>query len=94
MIEHENSGPRQEDYPVGVEFSDSMLRVTLKDGRVISTPLQWYPRLANATKSQLANVEFSAYGIHWPELDEDLSVHGMLEGIRPPLPRIDTQTQS
>ena len=69
-----------------VEFSEAMLHVTLKDGRVISTPLEWYPRLAAASEAQLGNVELGAYGIHWPDLDEDLSIRGMLEGIRPPQP--------
>jgi hypothetical protein len=69
--------------PVAIAFKEAMLLVTLKDGRLIGTPLSWYPRLANATPEQLANYELRAFGIHWEELDEDLSIEGMLLGIRP-----------
>jgi hypothetical protein len=69
--------------PVSLEFRDGLLLVTLKDGRVIGTPLEWYPRLNNATPEQLENYELWAFGIHWEELDEDLSIDGMLQGIRP-----------
>lgn len=69
--------------PVGLEFRDGLLLVTLKDGRVIGTPIEWYLRLTNATPEQLANYELWAFGIHWEELNEDLSVDGMLQGIRP-----------
>jgi hypothetical protein len=56
--------------------------VSLVDGRKISIPLVWFPRLANATKAQLDNYELlgDGEGIHWPELDEDLSVAGLLNG--------------
>jgi hypothetical protein len=84
MVKTSDNGPPEEDRPVGVEVSNGMLHVTLKDGRAISTPLEWYPRLAGASEAQVANVELGTYGIHWPDLDEDLSVRGMLEGIRPP----------
>jgi hypothetical protein len=69
--------------PVDVEFRDGLLLVTLKDGRVIGTPLEWYPRLVQATSEQLSDYELWAFGIHWEALDEDLSIEGMLEGIRP-----------
>ncbi len=82
-----DDGPREEDRPVAVMVSDGMLRVTLKDGRVIATPLEWYPRLIEAISEQLANVELGFAGVHWPDLDEDLSVSGMLRGSRPPAPR-------
>jgi Protein of unknown function (DUF2442) len=54
------------------------------DGRSISMPLLWYPRLANATVYQrnAYELQVSGYGIHWPELDEDLSVEGLLRGAR------------
>lgn len=74
----------EKDRPVAVEVDNGMLHVTLQDGRIIATPLEWYPRLLNASPEQLANVELGFAGIHWPDLDEDLSVKGMLEGIRPP----------
>lgn len=69
--------------PEKAEFRDGLLLVTLKDGRLIGTPLEWYPRLANATPEQLQHFELWAFGIHWEELDEDLSIEGMLQGIRP-----------
>ncbi len=76
--------PQEADRPVAVEISAAMLRVTLADGRIIATPLDWYPRLAQATPEQRARYELSIAGIHWPDLDEDLSVRGMLRGERPP----------
>jgi hypothetical protein len=56
--------------------------VDLMDGRTISAPLAWYPRLLGATAEQRAHWETCAggYGIHWPELDEDLSTEGLLRG--------------
>jgi Protein of unknown function (DUF2442) len=65
-----------------VEFTASDLVVTLADGRKIATPLDWYPRLKRATAAQRANYEIMAMGIHWPELDEDLGIVGMLKGQR------------
>ncbi len=76
--------PRGEDRPVAVEFADALLRVTLVDGRVIATPLEWYPTLLSATPEQRQAYELSPVGIHWEQLDEDLSVLGMLQGNRPP----------
>jgi Protein of unknown function (DUF2442) len=72
--------PRDKDRPVAVDVKDNLLLVTLQDGRVIATPLDWYPRLKNATSEQIKQVEFISTGIHWPDLDEDLSVRGMLMG--------------
>jgi hypothetical protein len=69
--------------PEGVEFRDGTVLVTLRDGRLIGTPLEWYPRLSGATMEQLLRYELWAFGIHWDELDEDLSIEGMLQGIRP-----------
>ncbi len=80
--------PRDEDRPIAVEISGEMLHVTLNDGRVISTPLAWYPSLVEASPEQRANVELGYAGIHWPDLDEDLSVNGMLRGERPPRRRV------
>lgn len=54
---------------------------------MISTPLAWYPTLLNATPEQREHVTFSLSGIHWLDLDEDLSVAGMLRGNRPPNPK-------
>jgi len=65
-----------------VSFTDSELVVELIDGRTVSVPLVWFPRLTNATREQLENFEILAdgEGIHWPDLDEDLSVAGLLRG--------------
>jgi hypothetical protein len=58
-----------------VAFNDDALSVSLRDGRVISVPLVWYPRLLNATPAQRKNWKIAggSYGIHWPDIDEDLS---------------------
>jgi hypothetical protein len=73
---------------VGVNFSPDSLSVTLKDGRVISVPLAWYPRLLHATPEQLNHWKIAGggYGIHWPDLDEDLSTEGLLRGA--PVPQL------
>jgi hypothetical protein len=65
-----------------VRFDEASLIVDLMDGRTISVPLTWYPRLANATSTQRENWEKAGagYGIHWPEIDEDLSTEGLLRG--------------
>lgn len=66
--------------PTNVQFNDNKLVVTLGDGRKIATPLDWYPRLAKASTAQRANFEIMPMGIHWPDIDEDLSIAGMLKG--------------
>jgi Protein of unknown function (DUF2442) len=63
-----------------VEVTASELVVTLQDGRKITTPLEWYPRLKKASPEQRANFEIMPMGIHWPDVDEDLSIAGMLRG--------------
>ncbi|HEC15375.1 MAG TPA: DUF2442 domain-containing protein [Sedimenticola sp.] len=65
-----------------VEFTEDDLIVSLVDGRKIIVPLVWFPRMAEATKAQLENFELlgDGEGIHWPEIDEDLSVTGLLRG--------------
>ena len=70
-----------------VEFTEDMLSVTLMDGRIISVPLVWYPRLLNASQEQRDNWQISGggYGMHWPDIDEDLSTEGLLRGA--PAPR-------
>lgn len=66
-----------------VRFSEDSLIVDLVDGRTISAPLTWYPRLLRATPEQRANWELcgAGFGIHWPDVDEDLSTEGLLRGI-------------
>ena len=82
------SGGRDDDLdamePQRVVCSDTELTVTLNDGRSITTPLWWYPRLFNATPAQRASYELSPFGVHWPEIDEDLSIEGMLRGAKAP----------
>ncbi len=65
-----------------VRFAEASLSVDLIDGRTITVPLAWYPRLLRATEKQLGNWQISGggYGIHWPEIDEDLSTEGLLRG--------------
>ena len=71
-----------------VEFTDTSLVVGLVDGRQISVPLNWYPRLAGASSDALLNWEVcgGGYGLHWPDLDEDLSTEGLLRGAPAPGP--------
>lgn len=59
-----------------------MMHVTLTDGRIVSVPLVWFPLLAEATPAQRTNVEIGMGGrsLHWPEIDEDLSVANFLSG--------------
>ncbi len=66
-----------------VHFGEDTMSVDLMDGRTITVPLVWYPRLLDATAEQRAKWEPCAagYGIHWPLLDEDLSTEGLLRGI-------------
>lgn len=70
-----------------VEVTDDELRVRLMDGRTISVPLVWYPRLLNATSEQRKNWQIigGGYGLHWEDVDEDLSTEGLLRGA--PAPR-------
>ena len=70
-----------DDRVADVRITDEALEVRLRDGRRISAPLSWFPRLAAATPSQRAKWEVAAagHGIHWPEIDEDLSVAGLLQ---------------
>ncbi len=70
-----------------VRCTKDTLRVDLLDGRSIIVPLAWYPRLLHATLQERNNwkVTGGGYGIHWPDIDEDLSVEGLLRGL--PAPR-------
>jgi len=71
-----------------VSSTDIQLTVELEDGRSISVPLAWYPRLLHASQSDRDEwqVAGGGFGIHWPALDEDLSVEGLLRGA--PAPRV------
>lgn len=80
-----------------VSFTEDELVLTLVDGRVLHVPLEWYPRLRDASPAELANFRLlgDGEGIHWPDLDEDLSVRSMLMPVVPtagPRPvRVPTQ---
>jgi hypothetical protein len=69
-----------------VRCDDSMLFVELSDGRSLGTPLFWYPRLLGATPAQRGNWQLlgPGIGVHWPDVDEDLSLEGMLAGRAAP----------
>jgi len=69
-----------------VRCDETMLFVDLSDGRALGTPLFWYPRLLNATPTQRDNWEIlgPGIGVHWPDIDEDLSLDGMLAGRAAP----------
>ena len=69
-----------------VRFTEDVLTVDLLDGRTISALLAWYPRLLHATPEQRANWQLcgGGYGIHWPDIDEDLSSEGLLRGAPAP----------
>lgn len=79
-----NSEPRI----VAIDVTDDEIIAQLADGRRISVPLVWSWRLANASREQRANYEIlgSGEGVHWPDVDEDISARGMLQGspARPP----------
>ena len=65
---------------VNIVFSDSKMIVFLEDGRELSVPLEWFPRLRKATKEQLEKWRFigKGKGIHWQEIDEDISIENLL----------------
>lgn len=70
--------------PVSAHCTATSLVVELADGALLVTPLWWYPSLLAATIEQRNKLELSPYGLHWPDLDEDLSIEGMLKGRRNP----------
>ncbi len=76
-----------------VHFKDERLIVDLRDGRSIVVPFSWYPRLANASLAQLVNWQLCSdgYGIHWPDIDEDISTDGLLRGAPTPQSSPDSE---
>jgi len=70
--------------PVEAWCDYTQLHVRLTDGREVVTPLWWYPRLLNASAAERNNVELMVDGVHWPDVDEDLSIRGMLSGWKYP----------
>ena len=67
---------------INVIITEDTLSVDLEDGRTVSIPIGWYPRLVYGTPAECANFQISGagYGIHWPDLDEDIGVEGFLLG--------------
>jgi len=74
--------PAADERVKGVSLTSDSLVVDLMDGRTISVPLAWYPRLLSASEAARRHFEIcgGGYGIHWPEIDEDLSTEGILRG--------------
>ena len=66
-----------------LKFDKDMMHVNLMDGRILSVPLMWFPRLRTATQKQRKQYEIAGGGIslHWPQLDEDLSLAGLMAGV-------------
>ena len=69
-----------------VKFTKDNLSVALRDGRTITVPLAWYPRLLSASVAKRKNwrIAGGGFGIHWPDIDEDLSTEGLLRGAPAP----------
>jgi hypothetical protein len=84
-----NTALRADPSILDVVVTDSEITASLADGRTISVPLAWSWRLSAATPEQRANfrVNGSGQGIHWPDVDEDISVRGMLDGVPAARPR-------
>ncbi len=74
------SAVRSEPTAIDVDVSDTLLRVTLADGREVAAPLAWFPRLRDGTPEQRRHWRLigRGVGIHWPDVDEDISVRGLL----------------
>ncbi len=85
--------PTADERVKAVRVAEDTLSVDLMDGRTITVPLVWYPRLLDATPQQRSHWEIcgAGYGIHWPEVDEDLSTEGLLRGA--PAPRASATQQ-
>ena len=66
--------------PLAVRFDENSFWVELEDGRTLGVPLAWFPRLLHGTPEQREKVELSPDGLHWDELDEDISIAGLLAG--------------
>jgi hypothetical protein len=82
----DSSVPKTDPRIQNVEVSEDALSVDLADGRRLVVPLTWFPRLLHATEEQRSNWELlgGGEGIHWPDLDEDLSLVGLLRGTPAP----------
>lgn len=78
---------------VNVLVTEDKLTFDLMDGRSVSAPLSWYPRLFNATPEQRNNWQLAGggYGVHWADLDEDLSAEGVLLGLPAQRPLVEAR---
>ena len=83
--------PTADERVTDVKVTRDMLTVSLCDGRKISVPLAWFPRLLDATAAQRNHwvVAGGGYGVHWPDLDEDVSTEGLLRGAPAPRPAVN-----
>lgn len=70
--------------PVAAHCDGAHLHVTLTDGRALSAPLWWYPRLIDAAPSERNVIELMPMGLHWPQIDEDISIASILRGQKAP----------
>lgn len=77
-----SSDDRRGERILDVKIDDEAISVRLADGRTVSAPLAWFPRLLHATPRQRRKWELCAggFGVHWPEIDEDVSAEGLLRG--------------
>lgn len=81
-----NSHARKtKDYPeiIDLKILKDSISARMSDGREMSVPIAWFPRLAGAKKSHLKNFEISpgGYGVHWPDIDEDISIKAFVDGL-------------
>ena len=70
--------------PVEAACDSTHLSVTLVDGRILRAPLWWYPRLSGASPAQRDQIELMPMGMHWPDIDEDVSIASILRGAKAP----------
>lgn len=71
---------QDKDHPVAVEIRDNMVWVTLKDRRIIGSPLDFFPWLETALPDQQSNVELFPFSIYWPDLDDGIDIHALITG--------------
>lgn len=84
-----NTADNMEPRIKAIEITEDLIVADLSDGRTISIPLAWSWRLSDATPSQREKYEFigDGQGVHWPDIDEDISAEGMLRGVPARLPK-------
>ena len=84
-----NTADNMEPRIKAIEITEDLIVADLSDGRMISIPLAWSWRLSDATPRQRENYEFigDGQGVHWPDIDEDISAEGMLRGVLARLPK-------